>query len=203
MANYKELLADIVFDCNDYKVSFLLSNEEKVNLPAEEDEFKSSGFFCYESMLLAVGTKKPLEEWFQTLLHEYNHMIQWSEVKYFSGKYTESYDMFWEWLDYKVEFEEKELIEMIDIVREVELDCEKRTWKMIVENPELGMDADKYVKKANVYLYSYTLFRDTRKWYKNPPYLIEEALDLVSNKFVKNYNNVPKGFKELIIDKCF
>ncbi len=199
----KNMLGDISLKCIENGITLILSNEEKVKLPEEADEFRSSGFFCHETKQLVVGTKKPFEDWFITLLHEYNHMVQWKEGPYFSKKFTDAYDLFWEWLDHNEEIGPATLEHIVGLVRDVEMDCEFKTYKMIRDNPYLNIDCDEYMKKANVYLYSYAVVKDLRKWYKNPPYFVKAAVDMMPNIIVEDYNILPAGFKELMTEQCF
>jgi hypothetical protein len=200
---HKELITEIALNCVKNGVTFTLSNEKKVKLPEETEEFAASGFFEEGQKILVVGTKKPIKDWFPVLLHEYNHMVQWLEGKYAGAKYQEAHEMFWNWLDNGIDLSKEYLRDVIDLVRDIEEDCERRTWTMLKDNPELKISPDEYLKKANAYLYSYTLIRRKRQWYKKPPYYVKEAIKVMPTKFMKDYNRVPKEFQNIILKECF
>jgi len=200
---YKELIAEMALSCVKNGITFILSNTKEVKLQDESKEFKSSGFFAEEEKILSVGTKKPIKEWFPTLLHEYNHMIQWLEEAFVEDKHLSAYELFWDWLDNKCELDKDKLRNVINIVRDIEKDCEYRTWTMLKDNPELKISPDGYIKKANSYLYSFALMRRKRQWLKKPPYRIKRAVEIMPAKFMKDYNRVPKEFQELILKECF
>jgi hypothetical protein len=183
MSGYKKLLADIVDNCILHGITIILSNEKDVKLIEEDDDMRSSGFFEADGMILAVGTKKPFKKWFQILLHEYNHVIQ-----FFNGETFESCELFFSWLENEIEIDNISLNNLINEVRDIELDCEKRTWKMIKDNPDLKIDPTDYVKNSNAYLFTYSIMRDIRKWYKKPPYDVKEIVDLMPGEFVDDYD---------------
>ena len=200
---HKELLADISIDCIKNGVTLVLANTKKVKLPHEPDDFKTSGFFSDDDRILAVGTKRPVEHWFMVLLHEYNHMIQWSEGVCLTGKCRKAHIEIWDWLAHEIERNKEQLDEIFSIVRNNEKDCEYRTWQMIKDRPELGINPDDYVRRANSYLFSYVIAKRKRKWYRNPPYIFKEAVSLMPPYFVDNYDRVSVEFQKIIIRECF
>ena len=200
--SHKKILAEILLACIQNGITLMLANSPQVKLADESDKFKSRGFFDEEARLLAVGTKNTIEIWFLTLLHEYNHMRQWIEGKFISQKYNDaSYD-FWEWLDGNIELDSKRVREVYELVREFEKDCEIRTWKMLCENPGIS-NPDKYVRRANSYMYFYTMSRRLRKWCKKPPYMVSQIIEIMPNYFLDDYNRVPVILQQLMTEHCF
>jgi len=198
----KEFLVNVCDVCVKNKIGFLLSNEKLVKLSYEDDSNKSRGFFDEESRTLAVGTKNPLEEWFGILVHEFNHLNQFLEKKFCSKKYVDSSINFWEWLNDKKELSNEKAKTMVNLIREFELDCEKRSYKMIKEM-DLGINPEDYIKKANAYMYFYTMVFELKKWYKKPPYA-KELVKLMPTEFLdlEEYFNVPDNIRKEL-KKCF
>jgi hypothetical protein len=200
---HKQIISDIIEECNRNGIAFVLSNRKKVKLPNEPDELAANGFFCEKEKVLAVAGGHSLKKWFWILLHEYNHMLQWKSGNFFSQSSNEMDERFWGWLSGEIELSKDELNAVVENQRNCEIDCEKRTVKMILENPGVGLNVDEYVKKSNAYLYFYSMVKLRRKWYKKAPYEVKEIIDMMPVEFVKDYNKLPKGFKKLVDDNCF
>lgn len=196
-----KLLIEIMKVCLDNKICFILSNKKFVKLPEEDDKYKSRGFFDEESKILAVGTKNAFKKWFGVLIHEYNHLLQFLDGKYCDDKYNEAAINFWNWLDKKIELNKTDIKNTIKLVREYELDCEKRTATIIRKNKEININVNDYIRSANAYMYFYTLCYEYRSWYKKPP-TGKKLLSLMPNEFVKNYNIIPNNIREEL-KKCF
>ena len=193
-----EMISQIAEECIKNNITFNLSAEKKVCLVNEPKELGCSGFFDPDYKILSVATQKAFKDWFPILLHEYNHMLQYIEKPEFFGEE----DRLWEWLTNKIELTKKDIKKVIDTTREIELDCEIRTVKMIEARSELEINIDDYIKKANSYLYFYSIVAKHRKWSNKPPYSIKEIVELMGNKFIKNYWKMPDGYEELVIKYC-
>lgn len=185
-------------ECIENNITLNLSATTKVKLPEESEELACSGFFIDDKRILAVATLKPFEKWFQIFLHEYNHMKQFIE----SSEEFEEDERLWEWLEGKIQLAEEDIKEAINKSLNIELDCEKRTAKMIEDNLELEMNVKDYIKKANSYIYFYPLMLKHKKWLKVPPYEIQEIFDIMPDKFLEDYWNVPEEYEKLIIKYC-
>lgn len=200
---HKKIISDIVSDCNKYKVAFILSNKKRVKLPHEPDEAASHGFFCDKERVLAVAGGNAFDRWICTLLHEYNHMLQWSAGEFFSQSSNDMDEKFWSWLNGDLELSQDELNRVVENQRSCEIDCEKRTYLMIKDNPEFGLNVDAYIRKANAYLYFYSMVKLRRMWYKKAPYEVSKIISMMPVDFVDDYNKLPRGFKKLVDDNCF
>jgi hypothetical protein len=196
---HKKVLANIIIDCIDNGITLLLSNTKKVKLP--EETIGTGGYFDESDRILAVATKNPTKIWFALLLHEYNHLRQWAEGMFNNPKYF-SIDL-WNWIEGNIELTKKDIDKAIECARLIETDCEKRTAKMIKDNPDLKIDLVNYIKGANSYLYFYEIVRKHRLWCKKAPYRIKEIIDLMPDYFVNNYKKLPKGYEKLVLEKCF
>jgi hypothetical protein len=83
-------------------------------------------------------------------------------------------------------------------VVELELDNEKRSAKLI-EKYDLSIDKEKYIKKANAYLYFHHWMRKTRRWSSsaNPPYRNKNIIAAMPSNFRGKYDKLPKRFEKL------
>ena len=134
------------------------------------------GYFCEEPLELAVATKKSKKIWLPYLIHEDSHLDQWIEQ---CPEYTNTQlekgicasELIPSWVegkDYSIEIIER----AITSLREMELDCERRTLKKINQF-ELLIDPLHYIQAAaiNIHQYNYILLR--RKYLRdgnNLPY---------------------------------
>lgn len=137
----------------------------------------SNGWFDGETLAYAKG--QPVEKWFPVALHEYNHMCQWSEGDpiWHNAVQEESDEYLWEWLHGNVELPSKKshLYAMTNL--QLELDCERRSIKMIRELA-LPLDPSYYAQTANAYVLFYHMVSKHRKWYQigKEPYNIPEIV---------------------------
>lgn len=199
---HKKIISEIALECINNRVTLLLSNQTGIKFIDEPDTSRSRGFFDEESLILAVGTKNPAKIWFPILLHEYNHMRQWIEGEFSDYEFCDASEKFYLWLDKEIDLSKSEVNKMIEIIRECEIDCEKRTLKMMQDN--LGIyDPKKYAKHANSYLLFYSIIKDVQRWYKKPPYAIRDILKIMPNELLNNFNKVPKEYRNLVFQKCF
>lgn len=159
-------------------------------------ESKCSGLFytdCQDQPVIKVakGSLKE-EEWFGVLIHEYCHFLQWRDEVTVWNKfcnYTADYsDIVIRPKKYK-----KELLALIDL----ELDCEKRCYKIIKINKLF--DHEVYAKSANAVLYKYAFLFQKGYWPDdNRKY--KKAFNLSPVKLLKSpkdYFNIPKGIVEV------
>jgi hypothetical protein len=148
---------------------------------------RCSGYFDSENKLLVVATKKI--EWLDILVHEYAHLTQFVDQCDAWVGAAKTADEIDRWL----RGEEVENIEShIVACRQLELDNEKRSVE-IIKIFNLPLDLERYVKKANAYVYFYTWMMKTRKWSKpgNSPYSNETLIDAMPNEFQDNYEVLP------------
>ena len=94
---------------------------------------KCSGLFYMDGndnpiIKVAKGVLKE-EEWFGVLIHEYAHFIQWRDDTKIWNNYCD-YDITYSQILLKPEKYKKELLALMNL----ELDCEKRAFKIIKNN---------------------------------------------------------------------
>lgn len=158
------------------------------------DNVRVSGYFDPEGMELAFARKHQM--WLGVLVHESCHMDQFLEN---CPIWKEACDnsVIWEWLE-GARFSKKRVIESINLSRELELDCEKRSVRKIKEWG-LPIDIKTYTRKANSYVLFYNWLKRTRKWCKpnNTPYSNSEVWMAAPAYWLNDYSEIPKKLEKM------
>lgn len=156
----------------------------------------------------AVAIGRPVAEWFPDAVHESCHMEQWAlsapvwKAQMFSPTLYAA-DVLREWLLGK-EMPHEEVIRVIEIVRELERDCEERTLRTVSEF-HLPVDELVYAQKANSYLYYHTAMLATRRWYRRAPYEVPQVWMLMPTKLLskERYATLPADYLRAFEDHLF
>lgn len=194
---YKPFISSVKRQCKTYGIELVLSPSRNVVLT---DDFTQdcSGYFCDRDKALVVACGRPFEEWFEILVHEFCHMEQWKNDSRWV-EWTDACAKTWEWLAGNAMMNNTQLRNVLDTMVELEKDCEIRAVEKI-KKWELPISVQKYVQKANVYLYSYHVLPDIKKF----PTAVHSDMELVKMapvKFKKSYRKVPPEMKAHIIRK--
>ena len=184
---------------NESKVELNLSLTDYVMF----DNVKSNGCFLSGTPALSISVGKPIEKWLPVLVHEYSHFTQWKEsAKVWMDLATGEENYIWEWIEgksYPLDY----IKTLIKKVRDMELDCEKRTVENI-KKFNLPINYRLYVRASNAYIcfYSYMLLK--RKWYHigREPYTNTKILLKMSNKFDMNYDKLDNELVKLYKECC-
>ncbi len=160
-----------------------------------------SGYFADEHSggpKLAYATGKPSKDWFIILVHEYNHMLQWSQKDPLWKLVQESDKYLWRWIGGEIELEHERAKKYVMANLRVELDCERRTLKMC-GMLDLPIDPEWYVKKANSYVYFYHMVLKHRKWYEvgREPYSVPEIVSAMPDTLDGDYETISEEFVNL------
>jgi hypothetical protein len=186
------------------KVNIKLVNSSNVEF---SDGNSCSGYFSggddKEDLEFSVATDS--NQYKLIYIHEYCHFLQWKNKKslWYSLDPKEE-EIFWDWLvNPKKRVSKKRIVDISKRIRELEADCERMAVKTI-KRWDIDIDVEDYKKKANSYIYFYSILPEVRSWFKNdsPPYIIDEIMDIMPNRFVKNYDDVPEGYLDLIKKYC-
>lgn len=194
-------------DCDTHGVKYLFPNTPKVSYLGSE-HMQVSGYFddCHE-LVLACAVGKPVSEWIEIAVHESCHMDQWSDNdELWSNIRKDGIDCdkgMDDWLSGK-EFSVEEYTHFVRTMQLVEIDCEKRSVKKI-KDLELTINTENYIKKANSYLFFYTVMLHTKKWCEKPPYSVPEIINAMPGYFLptEEYLNVSDDVLKLYEQNCY
>lgn len=195
----KKFISEALIDMIENKVSINLLRKNVIDM----DDTYVNGFFNSKPLSFNCAMAKPQKEWNLIFLHEYCHYKQFKENSKEWNNFCKFGSNLWNWLNNKVELDSSKLMETVCAVRDLELDCEKRVVKIIEEYGLNHIDIKHYIKLSNVYVLFYSLLPKTRKWYSKAPYNIKSIVDTVPDKFLDNYNIIPKKFELEVIKNCF
>lgn len=200
---FMQFFTDCLIQLKSYDVEVELTTNKKVFV--DFDKTYTKGFFDDSTNprkpLLSCSVQGNLEDWITVFAHEYCHFLQWKEKRKIWYKYAK--------LDAEILHKcvsnkpvKKDTLEKyLNCVRDMELDCEKKTIKLL-KKYKLPIDYDKYVKGANVYVHYYNYLKIARKWHgKNqiPPYQIKEIIDAVKPEFYDSYDEIPQNLLDLFL----
>lgn len=171
--NTKRFVSHVIRECIKHDVQFRTTADNEIN----DGEFDSS------LRILEVSQK---DNFLGTLVHEYSHMRQWiedSDIYKKMYKHYEPYAVMHQWLYEGKDYKDDVLDNCFRLIKEVELDCEKRAIKTI-EKWKLPIDIKTYTKCAIAYIHYFDYMRHFRKTctyhYERP-----EILDLIEADFSK------------------
>jgi len=195
--SYQErYLINAINDLISHRVSLHLVAKKDVKVePSDTDG--SGGYFDESSRLLSVATQD--KSWFEIFIHEYQHYKQFLTGRWFTEESGIHFSSFWSWLDKEAEFSEKEISKFISTIQKIELNCEQRVIKEVnKQNQLIDRPIKQYIQAANIYLFSYVLMKEKRKWPKKFPFKIKSVLKETPDYFLKDYSVIPeKLYKQL------
>lgn len=178
----------------------------KIRLPktktvkCRRDSIPSSGYFDSGDMIISVA--KNGDAWLGVLVHESCHMDQWIENRVQWEMMGVGFDMFYRWLNRKIELSDAELQSAFLCLIACELDCEKRTLAKI-KKYGLEVNIKEYARVANHCLYAYTAIKNARRW-DNAFFAIKGGTRKVPTKlrpFAEDYLTVPSYLQKSFTQK--
>jgi len=170
-------------ECKYYGVKCILRRSAKLR---DEHRGFCAGYFDDHKLELSCAMKHPHS--IMILAHEFCHMRQWAEKAdiWVLSNDMKSYDVFGKFLKGGADIGDH-----LDIIRDVELDNEKRTVRLIKEL-SLPIDHREYTKRANLYIQFHNWMKITGKWGTKSFSQNKRLLALVPDKFSMNYSKLPK-----------
>ena len=159
-----------------------------------------AGYFDHSQRHLVVAAHKPLSEWLSILVHEYCHFLQWQERKaVWRNCQVDSRDssIILDQYFLGANVAEETLDRAFAATIAVELDCERRAVELI-RTMNLPLDVEKYIQRANAYLYFHHEARLRRSWYnpKRGPSMVESLW----SKMPKDFDTLDH-FDPAVLDK--
>jgi hypothetical protein len=145
-----------------------VSNDISLKIIQKNSVCNYSGWFDGNRKELVCAYKSP--NGFETLIHEYNHFLQWKNRPDFWKKCDGFNNLFLAWKEgYYCDITKNKLTRAFNKAIELERDCELNSVKCI-KKYELDVDLKNYIKEANSYLFSYHFVKNHRDWPKSSIY---------------------------------
>ena len=195
----KGVVEYIKTDIKPFNVELNIRSGKTVNLG--DGVGRCGGYFDGTNIVVASKNKK----WFEILLHEYCHFLQYKDENKWYLKSTElnqSDKTLNDWLTGSKKFSIYEVDLLCTVEQKMELDCEKRVIKLI-DKLNLPINKELYIKEANAYIFLYTHINKYGKWCKKGPARFKKIVNLMPSVFLKEYKEMPVGYEELVNRYCF
>ena len=139
-------------------VNELLEDNFSVLFLQEKNIDNCGGIFNGGDKEFIVAIKNKMG--FEVLVHEYCHYLQWKYDRSNYNRLINGHAIIADWLDGK--FFKKSIIKYaIDLIIELEWDCELRSVDLIKKN-KLDINLESYIQGANSYILYYHIVRKTR-----------------------------------------
>lgn len=191
--NWLRIVADCISELSDNKVNIKFSNTDSILL--ESENVNVNGYWDdanENNLIFACAVGKPVEQWGPIFVHEFCHFQQWKEKEPLWHAYQtitkeENYNIL-----HNKPISNERLHFCLDIMRDVELDCEKKTVALL-KKYKVPIDIEQYIKGANTYIHFYNHIKQYRQWYplKYIPYVMKRLLKIAAPTFYKDYTEIP------------
>ncbi len=201
--NIDKFIRDLQRRCKKYDITFLMSGLDYVKW----GDSKSNGFFNPESKEMAISIGKPVEKWLNTLVHESCHFDQWVQNckawRDMMNIKPDACTQLFNWVGNERKLSKEKAIEMASIMRDLELDNERRTIEKI-KKYKLPINTKEYARGAGAYVMFYNYIGKHKKWYKigKEPYNNKKIRRLMPTNLRGKYDvltpKLEKLFKECV-----
>lgn len=137
----------------------------------------------------------------EVLIHESCHLDQWIKQTpvWVKEQGNRSLEIFWDWTKGN---KANNITWHLKNIQKMEAECERMSIQKIVDL-DLGLNIERYTKKANAYLLFYTILKETKKWCDYPPYKFKEIWNQLPGDRILNEFSMTDKLKKLYIDKCY
>lgn len=190
MENVREFVKFVKSQCRQHNIKFRLRPTKSVVI---SKAIRCSGYFDENTRELVVAGKN--KRWLEILVHEYGHLTQWVDNCKEWRDLGNSIEKVDSWLEGK---RVKDVKKALALTRDLELDNEKRSVKIIKEWG-LPIDIKEYTQKANAYVNLYNRLAVTRKWpsVKNSPYKNPKIYKQMPKIFRMDYKNLSEKYYKI------
>jgi hypothetical protein len=180
--------------CEEKEVTLYLPRRKSL---VYSKNIRTAGYFGGEPPTLACARNSPV--FLEVLVHESCHLDQYFEDYKFFNRGEDS-NMIDQWLSGK---EIRNIEKYIKITQEIELDCEKRAVKKIIQN-KLPININHYVQKSNAYIWFHNYMCKRRFWPEPNefPYNVMGIWKQMPARFLPSYEKMPARI-EKIFDKQY
>lgn len=180
-------------------------------VPFIDDSTRVNGYWDEDAKCLVAAVDQPLDQWLPLVAHEFAHYRQWLErrepytavMKEVEQGLTVE-DLGFGWLEGKHKLSKKKIKLYIGQLRDMELDCERRTL-MLIKEYGLPINTVHYAKKAAAYAHFYNVLIETKKWYEpmNEPYNNPVILEYMPSNLDGDFSKISKSLKTIMIKECY
>jgi hypothetical protein len=195
--NVDKFISEMLEDCEKRGINVLISLEKYL----KDDGIKTNGYFDEDRKTLAISVNHALKDWLCVLVHEYCHSLQYQEKDPIWINGGDSYNKFFEWLGGETRLSKKDLNYHCRKALMIELDCERRTVKMI-KKYNLPISQSEYCRRASAYIYFYLFVKKMKRWYKigKEPYRNDNILKLMPSNLDGSYSRLNKKILSLYME---
>lgn len=202
-----KFLGKTITELLEHGIEVNLSNKDHVII--RHCDSKVNGYFIDRpTWSFGVAAGHTIEEWLPVYVHEFNHFRQWREEDpvyleaFIDG--VEAFDYIDGWVNGTRDFSEKQVDFYVARAREMEADCERRTYHMIQEY-DLPINLDTFAQKANSYIHFYNYIARNKTWYKlgNEPYRTPEVYKNMNITIDDDFATVNFYYMGLFSKHCF
>jgi len=193
--NTKQFVTHVRNHLAEYGFTLYLGRGKRVN---SGENWRCEGFFDIDTKCIKVG--KGGVQWLETLVHEYAHFLQWLDS---SDSLVEREDRAARIVQDYLHAGKGELnpaiVKAFHSVMLFERDTEMRAVKCIQKH-KLDIEMSKYIKRANMYIYSHYVNMFLRKWnFKKSPYRSSKVMSEMPDTFrAKAHKSCPRKIFELL-----
>jgi hypothetical protein len=164
-----------------------------------DDENNVSGaYFLEDPLEIGVSTKINYVDFLTTLVHEFSHFEQWRDDSpyYIRGYKGLDGDILARWLNGE-DFKKSTIKECTAIIRDCELDCERRAIANI-KKYKIPIKINDYCKRAAGDIHMYNFVNFSRRWnYRRFPCDIAQILKVMPNNLDGNFSKMSREMKAL------
>jgi len=159
----KDFIQHVRTHLKEYNFKLIFANAYQVNTGSG---YRCTGFFDDSRRVIRVA--KRAANWFETLLHEYCHFLDWLEsTSKQLNRETKALAICERYVMGDICLSPR-IINAFRIAAHMEWKCDKRAVKLIQEW-NLPINTEKYIREAHLYVYLYHMYRKHRTFNARQP----------------------------------
>jgi len=198
MAKYRNrFFKHVQRQCKKYKIKFILL--DKHGFDGTEGDTSCGGYFIDNPLEIGIATETHYKDVLATLVHEFSHFEQFQDKSPFYTKKYRGLDpgtLFCNWLDGR-EYKKATINSCIDIIRDCELDCDRRAL-VNIRKFKIPIGIKDYCRKSSAYLHFHNFVKLSRKWeYKKYPGTFPPIVNKMPTNLDGDYSKTPKEIIKL------